>query len=417
MSSLLRAFSDRRLFCLFWLGISSGLPLLLIGSTFKGWMTELGLSLETVGAIALVQMPYTFKFVWAPLMDRYVPPFLDRRRGWILICQCALAIALVLLGYSNPSERLAYSAALCVLVAFLSASQDTAIDAYRREILGDAEQGLGASLAVGGYRTGMFIAGAGAFVIADHFPWSSVYVAMAGVMLLGMGATVFAPSLKDSADAPKTLATAVVGPFKEFLLRPGAFEVLLFILLFKLGDQMASDMFIPFYLKVGYLKTEIAAISKVYGLWATLLGGILGGVILLRVEQIKCLWAFGILQGVSTLGYSWLAYRASEMGPLGSPGLSALAAVVTFENVCSGMGTAAYVAFMASLTDKRFTATQYALLSSLMSVPRTVFGASSGAFAAHLGWVGYFSFCGFLALPGLLMLTRHRRWTNPSSAV
>lgn len=397
-----------RMLCLFVLGISSGLPLLLVGSTFKAWMTEIHLSLAAVGAMALVQLPYSFKFLWAPFMDRYVPPFLDRRRGWILLCQLGLALALFALAFSSPEKRLGYSVALCLMVAFLSASQDVAIDAYRREILEDSEQGLGASVAVNGYRVGLLLAGAGALGIAHFHRWELAYAAMGALLLLAILATVLAPALKGQAPPPATLERAVVAPFTEFFSRPAAFEVLAFIFLFKLGDQMASDMLTPFYLNVGYDKAQIAGVSKVFGLWATIAGGLIGGMILLKVNLVKCLWAFGILQALSTAGFSWLAL-------LPSTSLTALALVVTFENICGGMGTAAYVGFMASLTDKRFTATQYAILSSLMSVPRTLLGSTSGVLSAAFGWPSYFFFCSVIALPGLLLLLRAKRWTFPKS--
>lgn len=406
MHPILRSFFSRRMLCVFLLGFSSGLPLLLIGATFKAWMTELGLSLSTVGAFALVQLPYSIKFLWAPLLDRYRPAFLDRRRGWILICQLGLAVALLALAQSDPAVHLGASALICLVIAFLSATQDIAIDAYRREILREEEQGLGASMGVNGYRIGMLVAGAGALAMAQFLSWEAAYRFMAVGVGVSILATLWAPSAPEILSAPRTLRQAVTLPFVEFLKRPAAWEILLFILLFKIGDQMASDMINPFYIKMGYEKVQIAAISKVFGLWATIAGGVLGGVFLLRFNLFRCLWVFGILQAVSTLGFSWLA-------SLPSPSLSGLAVIVSFENLSSGLGTAAYVAFMASLTDKRFTATQYALLSSLMSVPRSVLGSTSGVFAEHLGWVAYFAFCAAIALPGLLMLARSSRWTRP----
>jgi PAT family beta-lactamase induction signal transducer AmpG len=391
--------------CVFWLGFSSGLPLLLIGSTFKAWMTELGVSLSMVGAFALVQLPYSLKFLWAPLLDRYQFPFLDRRRGWILVCQLGLAAALCALAGSSPSSHLAYSAFLCLTIAFLSATQDTAIDAYRREILLDEEQGLGASMGVNGYRIGLLVAGAGVLAIAQFLSWESAYITMGVLLVLSVVATLWAPSAPQQVPAPKNFQEAVSLPFKEFLKRPCAWEILIFILLFKLGDQMASDMFNPFYLRVGYEKVQIAAISKVFGLWATIVGGVLGGIALLRFPLFPCLMVFGILQALSTFGFSLLAL-------LSGPNLLALACVVSFENLTGGLGTAAYVAFMASLTDRRFTATQYALLSSLMSVPRSVLGSTSGVFAQNLGWFAYFAFCALVAIPGLLLLLRSPKWTR-----
>ncbi len=388
---------------IFLLGISSGLPLLLIGSTFKAWMTEGGISLATIGAFALVGLPYSLKFLWAPIMDRYVPPFLDRRRGWILICQALLMVALGAVAQSDPAANLSLAASLCFLIAFLSASQDIVIDAYRRDILSEEEQGLGASFAVNGARVGLLIGGAGALAISHYSSWQVAYWSMAGVILLSMIATLFSPAADGGIESPKTLQRAVIEPFRQYLRRPAALEILIFILLFKIGDQMASDMFTPFYLKIGFDKLQIAEVSKVLGFWATIVGGLLGGVLLLRMSLIKGLWIFGILQSVSTLGFAWLA-------TLGGPSLPGLAVVVTFENVASGLGGAAYVGFMASMTDKRFSATQYALLSSLMAVPRVFLGSTSGVLAEMMGWPGYFTFCALVAIPGLLMLTRSKRW-------
>lgn len=405
-SALWSSIFNRRMLSIFLLGISSGLPLLLIGSTFKAWMTEGGISLATIGAFALVGLPYSLKFLWAPVMDRYVPPFLDRRRGWILICQAALIVALGILAQSNPAANISLAASLCFLVAFLSASQDIVIDAYRRDILSESEQGLGASFAVNGARVGLLIGGAGALAISHYTSWSTAYWSMAGVILVSMVATLISPAADGSIEAPKTLQQAVVEPFRQYLRRPAAIEILIFILLFKIGDQMASDMFTPFYLKIGFDKLQIAEVSKVLGFWATIAGGVLGGVILLRISLIQGLWIFGILQSVSTLGFAWLAL-------LGGPNLGALAAVVTFENLASGLGGAAYVGFMAAMTDKRFSATQYALLSSLMAVPRVFLGSTSGVLAEMMGWPGYFAFCAFVAVPGLAMLTRSKRWLTP----
>ncbi len=389
--------------CLFFLGFSSGLPLLLIGSTYKAWMTEAGVSLAAVGAIALIQIPYSIKFLWAPFMDRYTLPFLDRRRGWIAVSQVLLAISLFALAQMNPDPTTVIP--LLVVVAFLSASQDISIDAYRRDVLKNEEQGLGASFAVNGYRIGLLLAGAGALGIAQYWSWEAAYQVMAGAMLVSVIFTFLSPSVAGTASPPQSLRAAVIEPFIEFFSRSGSVEILVFILLFKIGDQMASDMFNPFYLMVGYEKIQIAAISKVFGLWATIAGGLAGGVLLLRFSLYKCLWVFGILQAVSTLSYSWLATVP--------PTMTGLAFAVSFENFCGGLGTAAFVAFMASLTNRRFTATQYALLSSLMSVPRVFFGAWSGVLAEQMGWVLYFAFCAAIAIPGLLMLRRFHRWSTP----
>lgn len=405
MANALTALFTRRMLSVFLLGFSSGLPLLLIGSTLKAWMTEEKIDLGTVGLFALVQLPYSLKFLWAPLLDRYTLPLLDRRRGWILVFQLALMVSIFAISFFHPATDLKSLTIACVFVAFFAASQDIAIDAYRREVLRDEEQGLGASFGVNGYRIGMLVAGAGALALAQFLSWEASYRIMGIGMGVAIFATLLAPSVKGDVLAPRNLTEAVVQPFLEFFSRGFAVEVLVFILLFKLGDQMASDMFNPFYIQMGYTKAEIAAISKVFGLWATIAGGFLGGLCLVRYSLKSCLWVFGSLQIVSTLGFSWLA---TFIGP----NLGALTTVVTVENLCSGLGSAAYVAFMALLTDRRFTATQYALLSSLMSVPRIFFGSSTGYLAQAMGWTPYFVFCAAIGLPGLLMLVRFPKWTK-----
>ena len=410
MMNWIKVFFSRRMFSVFLLGIYSGLPLLLIGSTLKAWMKEANVDLTLIGIYALTGVPYTLKFLWAPFMDRYVPPILGRRRGWIVICQIFLAAGFVAMGFVRPDIDTWTLAALAFFIAFFSASQDIVIDAYRREVLADAELGLGSSLAVNGYRVGMLVAGALALALADHISWSWVYIAMGGIMLSGLIVTVFSPEPSERILPPRNLTEAVVQPFLEYFKRPRAIEVLVFILLFKIGDSMASDMFTPFYLDVGYTKTEIAAIAKLFGFWATIGGGLLGGVIIVKIGVQRALWLFGILQTISTSGFILLARLGKD--------LPALTEIVVVENVCTAMATTAYIGFMASLCNKRFTATQYALLSSLTGVPRVILGSSSGYLAKSLGWEYYFLFCALLHIPGLLMLLRQSEWekTKPVDA-
>jgi PAT family beta-lactamase induction signal transducer AmpG len=394
-------FSGRMLVALL-MGFVSGLPLLLTGSVLQAWMTEEGVDLGTIGLFALVGLPYTLKFVWAPLMDRYTPALLGRRRGWLLIIQLLLVLAIAGLGLTQPAAAPLLVALAALLVTFFSASQDIVIDAYRREALADDEQGLGAALYVNGYRIGMLLASGGGLILADFIAFSSVYLLMAGFMLLGMLTTLLAPEPATPAGVPSTLRAAVLEPFREYFQRNGAWWILLFILLYKVGDIMASHMTIPFYLDLGFSKTEIGTVVKLFGFWATIAGGLLGGVLILRLGIYHALWSFGILQAVSTAGFALLAVMGGQL-PL-------LAAVVAFENLSAGMGTAAFIGFMASLTDKRFTATQYALLTSLMGIPRVFVAAPTGYMADAMGWVAFFSFCALIALPGLLMLLRFRAW-------
>ena len=394
---------------LFLMGFSSGIPLLLIGSTLRAWMTEEKVDLTVIGIFSLVGLPYALKFLWAPLMDRYVPPFLGRRRGWLLITQIALMAAISVLGFSSPAQRPWTVAALAFLVAFFSASQDIVVDAYRREVLKDEELGLGSSLGINGYRIALLTSGALALFLADHFPWKVVYLLMAGLILVGIVTTLSASEPRRNITPPGSLKEALVEPFLDYFKRKEALGILAFVLLYKIGDQMASDMATPFYLKIGFTKTEIAAIAKTFGLGATISGALLGGILMLRLEINRSLWIFGFLQMVSTFCFSLLA-QAGPSKPM-------LAGVIAFENLSGGMGTTAYAAFMASLCNVRFTATQYALLSSLIGIPRVFASAPTGYLAKHLGWSQFFIVCGLAALPGLLLLSRFAPWKKKEPSV
>lgn len=378
------------------MGFSCGLPLLLTLSVLQAWMTEVGVDLSVIGLMTLVGLPYTLKFVWAPLMDRYTLPFFGRRRGWLLLAQIALAAAIAGLGATDPA-RYPWMVALAALaVTFFSASQDIVVDAYRREDLADAELGLGSALYVNGYRVGMLLASGGGLILADHVSFAVVYMIMAACMLPGILTTLLTPEPPLPQDSPKNLRNAVIAPLAEYFSRENAVWILLFILLYKIGDSMASAMTTPFYLEVGFTKTQIGAVVKLFGFWATIGGSLLGGFLMLYIGIYRSLWVFGILQAISTACFVVLVH----VGAL----VPALAGVIGFENFASGMGTAAYAAFMASITDKRFTATQYALLSSLMGVPRVVLSAPTGFFAQQLGWEWFFYFCALAAIPGMLLL-------------
>lgn len=386
------------------MGFSSGLPFLLVGGTLKAYLTESGVDLKTIGFFSLVSLPYTWKFIWSPIMDRYVPFKLGRRRSWLLIAQAGCMAALVALSMVDPVFNLGVLAASAVLIAFFSASQDIAIDAYRREILTDEELGLGSSLAILGYRLAMLVAGAGALLMADHISWPVVYLVMAAVMLVGMVTSMLAPEPTLDAPIPKTLRESIVNPLKEFFQRKNAWTILAFVLLYKIGESMASDMLNPFFLKIGFTKTEIAGVAKIFGFWAVIFGGIVGGTLIFRLKLYKSLWLFGLLQSAALLLFSLLAHVGAD--------INLLAAAVGAENFTSGMASAAYVAFMASQTDKRFTATQYALLTSLMGVPRVIFGASTGILADYLGWTQYFIACTIFTIPGLLILFKLKDLMN-----
>ena len=391
-------FSGRMLIAML-MGFASGLPLLLIGSVLQAWLKDGGVDLASIGLLALVGLPYTLKFLWSPFFDRYALPLLGRRRGWIFVIQIALAAALFALSFANPSpDRLLTVSLAALLVAFFSASQDIVVDAYRRETLAEAELGLGSALYVNGYRVGMLLAGGGGLILADWSSFPTMYRLMAGFMLAAVVVTLFSPEPALPEGRPRTLMDAVVLPFRDYFTREGAWLALAFILLYKLGDTMASAMTIPFYLDLGYSKTEIGAVVKLFGFWATIAGGTLGGVWILRIGLDRALWFFGLGQMISTLGFAVLAGM--------TPTAAALAAVVALENFTAGLGTAAFVGFMAALTDKRFTATQYALLSSVVGIPRVLAAAPTGWLAESLGWAGFFVLCTLIAIPGLVLL----RW-------
>jgi PAT family beta-lactamase induction signal transducer AmpG len=399
---LLRELVSSRMLTAFAMGFYSGVPLLLTVSVLQAWMKEAGVDLATIGLFALVGLPYTLKFLWAPLFDRYRPFGASRRRGWLVLVQLLLAGAIAALGSISPREQPLLLAAAALAVTFLSASQDTLIDAYRRESLADAELGLGAAYYVNGYRVGMLLASGGGLILADVTGFPTVYRAFALIMLSGILLSWRAAEPAGDEAGPATLKQAVVQPFLEFFSRPGACWILGFILLYKMGDSIAGQMTTPFYLEVGFSKTEIGAVVKLFGFWATFAGGLVGGALILRQGLYASLWQFGLLQAASTAAFALLQHTG--------PSLPTLTAVISLENLSAGMGTAAFVGFMASQTDRRFTATQYALLSGLMGVPRVVIAAPSGWLAQQLGWEVFFYASAVAAVPGLLVLARFRSW-------
>jgi PAT family beta-lactamase induction signal transducer AmpG len=384
------------------MGFACGLPLLLTITVLQAWMKEKGVDLAVIGMMALVGLPYTLKFLWAPFLDRFTIPFLGRRRGWLLVAKAALLFSIVGLGLTDPKDNPWMVAFAAFLVTFFSASQDIVVDAYRREDLPDEELGLGSSLYVNGYRVGMLLASGGGLIMADHMPFSMVYLIMAFCLAPGIITTFFAPEPETELGTPKTIKEAVIEPMVEYFSRQGALWILAFILLYKIGDTMASAMTIPFYLDIGFSKTEIGTIVKLFGFWATIAGSLAGGVLMLRLGINRCLWYFGFLQAVSTAGFAVLAQIGHS--------ITFLSAVIAFENLSSGMGTAAYVAFMASITNKKFTATQYALLSSLMGVPRVLASAPTGFLVKTMGWEGFFIGCTLIAVPGMLLLIKFTSW-------
>lgn len=387
---------NKNMFITLLLGFSSGLPLILTGSTLQAMMTDSGISLGTIGLFSLVGLPYSIKFLFAPFFDRYLPPILDRRRGWILLCQFLLLVSIFFLGFCSPVNAIHIISLLAFCTALFSALQDIVIDAYRRELFTTNELGLANSLSTTGYRVAMLFSGAFALLLADHMSWKYVYMIMGSTMVVGMFTTLFAPTELHGGQAPRTLEEAIIGPFKEYFSRKNAITILLFILLYKIGDMMCSAMTTPFILKMGFTKTELATIVKTFGLISLLVGGLAGGIVMLRIGLNRSLWLFGILQMFSILGFSYLAHLGHD--------IHGLIAVIAIENLSFGMGTSAFTAFMASVTDTRFTATQFALLTSMMSIPRVLIAAPTGYAAGFMGWQNYFLLCAMMGIPGLLLL-------------
>lgn len=391
------------------LGIASGLPLLLTFSTLSAWLATAGVKRSAIGAFALVGTPYAFKFLWSPLIDRLPPPIpLGRRRGWGITIQLALAAAIVALGSCNPKHDLRLIGVLAVLVAFLSASQDIVIDAYRVELLDEDQQGPGAGMIQTGYRIGMLMAGAGALMIAGSVSWFAAYATMAAIIGLAIVVFLFAPEPSPPIHlaSPKHagrwesfrewLATAVTGPFADFMQRPLWVLILIFILGYKLGEAMAGVMAMPLYVSLGFSLEEIAAISKLFGFVATVIGALVGGVVTAKMGVIRALVLCGILQSAGNLFYVLQA--------VGGHRLDYLALCVAAENLTGAMAGAALVAYLSDLCSPDFTATQYALLSSLAAVGRTMVASSGGLLADEFGWVRFFLLTTVVTIPALLLL-------------
>jgi len=404
-------FNRRMLICVF-TGFSSGLPLYLLINLIPAWLRSEHIDLKTIGLFTLIQLPYTWKFLWSPLLDRYAFPALGRRRGWMLVTQILLFAAIPLFGTLHPQQDAWSIAYLAAAVAFFSASQDIVLDAYRREILPDVELGLGNAIHVNAYRISSLVPGSLALILADRLPWSSVYWVTAAFMLPGIVMTLVVDEPKLARSRPRTLAEAVTEPFREFISRAGwkeALLVLAFIFLYKLGDSMATALATPFYLDMGFSKSEIGIIAKNAGLWASVIGGMLGGLWMLRIGINRGLWIFGVVQLVSILGFAWLAHE-------NRPDKALLALVIAFEALGVGLGTAAFTAFIARATDPRYTATQFALFTSLAAVPRTLFNASTGWIVDQTGWFTFYLLCTALALPGMALLWRVAPWNRAPEA-
>lgn len=408
MTSIVGVFANRRMATVLSLGFASGLPLYLTGATLQAWLTDAKVDLPTIGRFSLVGLPYTVKFLWSPLLDAYRPPWLGRRRGWALISQLGLAISLTVMAFLNPAQNLLAFGAVALVVAFCSASQDIVLDAYRTELLRPDELGAGAGVYVMGYRLAMLVSGAVALGMADHLPWRVVYLTM--VAVLGVGAVAVWVSPEPDVPLPTytRFSERVLAPFTDFFRRQGAMEILLFVMVYKLSTMMATSLTTTFLMSLTFSKTEIGAVSKVFGLVATIVGTLAGGALMTKLGIKRSLWIFGILQAVGGLSFVLLA-------ELGRNHL-AMIGVVTTENFLIGMGVAAISGFMMQVCSRQFTGTQFALLSSLTAVTRVVLVAQAGVLADKLGWPGFFVFSMTLAVPGLLLLLNYDRWQMLPSA-
>ena len=412
MQNYSAVFRDRNLAVVLLLGFASGLPIALVGSTLQAWMTVEGVSLATIGLITLIGVPYTWKFLWAPTMDRFVPPFLGRRRGWIVITQLGIMAGLAAMATSSPRTDVLLISLLALVVAFLSASQDIAVDAYRTDIATPEQRGMIAALNVLGYRLAMLTSGALALVLAagsgwiSGLGWQNTYLLMAALMGIGIVAALWGREPVASAPPPRTLQEAVVEPLREFFSRPGAWMLLVLIVLYKLGDAFAVSLSTAFLIRgAGFSPDDVGYVNKGMGLAATIFGVLAGGTLMVKLGLYRSLMAFGILQAVSNLTYMWLA-MAGKSYPV-------LLVAVGFDNFAGGMGTAAFVALLMALCDHRFTATQYALLSALSAVGRVYVGPAAGYMTdpkyLGMGWPTFFFITFLVALPGLVLLWWKRR--------
>lgn len=397
-SHYLRIFQQPKSAILLILGFASGLPLALTSGTLQAWMTVENIDLKTIGFFSLVGQAYVFKFLWSPVMDRYTPPFLGRRRGWLVMTQILLLLAIAAMGFLEPTTQLRWMAALAVVIAFCSASQDIVFDAWKTDVLPAEERGAGAAISVLGYRLGMLVSGGLALWLADRYlGWQGMYWLMAALLIPCIIATLFAPEPSDVIPVPRSLEQAVAEPLRDFFGRNNAWLILLLIVLYKLGDAFAMSLTTTFLIRgVGFDAGEVGVMNKTLGLFATIVGALYGGVLMQRLTLFRALLIFGILQGASNAGY-WLLSITDKH-------TISMAAAVFFENLCGGMGTAAFVALLMTLCNKSFSATQFALLSALSAVGRVYVGPIAGWFVEAHGWPTFYLFSVVAAMPGILLL-------------
>lgn len=398
---------NRRMVICVFQGLSSGMPLFVLTQLIPGWLRTAGVDLSTIGLFAILTIPYNWKFLWSPLMDRYSLPFLGRRRGWILTSQVLLLTSISSFSGIDPTSNLGAVVWVVAATSFFSATQDIVIDAYRREMLADDELGMGNSIHINAYRVSSLVPGSLAFVLADLMPWSIVFWIVAAFMIVGIGATLWIPETAIDETAPRSIVDAIVNPFIEFFTRDtikSAVLMLTFLVLYKLGDNMAVALQTPYFLDLGFTLTEIGTVAKFAVLGSTILGTTLGGLIMLRLSINKSLWLFGVVQMVSILGYAALAKIGAN--------LYALFAAASFEYIGVGLGTVAITAFIAQHTSTRFTVTQLALLLSVVTLPRTIATATTGFIIEAIGYFNFFLICFALAVPGMLLLFAVAPWSG-----
>ena len=405
--SIKEAVLNRRMLICVFTGFTSGLPLYILIQLVPAWLRTEGVGLAEIGFFTLIGLPYAWKFMWSPVMDRYTLPLLGRRRGWMLATQIALMISIAAIGFLNPTFSIWAVAYLAATIAFFSASQDIVLDAYRRELLADSELGLGNAIHVQAYRLAGLVPGSLALILADHMPWNAVFIVVAAFMLVGMVLVLnIAEPVRDP-NAPRTMREAIVEPFREFINRQGiapALFVLGFLFFYKLGDNMATALQTPFFIDVGFTLTQIGVVAKFASLTAVIVGGLVGGLVMIALSINRALWLFGIVQIVSILGFAALAEIGSNPWMLGF--------AVAFEYLGVGLGTAALTAFIARSTNKAFAATQFALFTALAATPRTLAGATTGLIVERVGWTNFFILCVVLAIPGMLLLIKVAPWND-----
>lgn len=398
----LQIFKSRRITAVTILGFMSGLPLALSSGTLQAWFTVLGIDIKIIGILTIIGLPYTLKFLWAPLMDRFIPPILGRRRGWILITQILIIVGITSLAYSAPDRTIFFAIFLATFVAFTSASQDIVIDAYRTDILHEKERGLGAAVFVMGYRIALLVSGALALIMADRIGWENTYLTMAFIMLCGLLITLFGTVPEEKISPPSSMKEAILGPLKDYFKRDSSIILLLLIILYKLGDAYAASLTTPFLIRgLGFTPTDVGTINKGLGFVSLITGATIGGTLMVRFGLYQSLIYFGILQALSNLSFVLLALTGKNY--------SMFIFTIAFENFSGGMGTSAFVSLLMAMCNHKYSATQYALLSSISAFSRTFISPTSGFVVEKIGWAGFFLLTFLTALPGLILLLKLKK--------